>query len=296
MGSIDFSFIIPHKNIPELLRRCLGSIPHKENIQIIVVDDNSDPNKVDFEKFPGIGEECVEVYFTKEGKGAGYARNVGLEHAEGKWLIFADADDYFSNNINKFIDEYVDSQADVVYLFNKTIDMQTGDKLDIDEVVPSLLMKCNVEGHDFDILRYKCYPPWTKMIRKDLVDKNNIKFDETIASNDVKFSVYVGAHSRIIEICPFVIYIRNIRQGSLQYSLKKEILLSRINVGYDVNSFLESIGKLEYYVDILGHILRLRRISFLLFIKQLCIYLTKSQYLILNKCLQKMMHKILRKK
>lgn len=70
----NYSIIIPHKNIPTLLRRCLDSIPKRNDVQIIVVDDNSDPGMVDFSKFPGLNETNIEVYFTKEGKGAGYAK------------------------------------------------------------------------------------------------------------------------------------------------------------------------------------------------------------------------------
>lgn len=95
MSEINYSIIIPHKNIPNLLQRCLASIPRREDIQIIIVDDKSDVVEVDFECFPGVGEQCVEVYFTKEGKGAGYARNVGLKYAKGKWLLFVDSDDFF---------------------------------------------------------------------------------------------------------------------------------------------------------------------------------------------------------
>lgn len=93
MDEFNYTIIIPHKNCPDLLYRCLASIPRRDNLQIIIVDDNSDFEKVDFETFPGLNEPCVEVYYTKEGKGAGYARNVGLKHAKGKWLIFVDADD-----------------------------------------------------------------------------------------------------------------------------------------------------------------------------------------------------------
>lgn len=38
---INYSIIIPHKNIPHLLVRCLDSIPQKDDVQIIVIDDNS---------------------------------------------------------------------------------------------------------------------------------------------------------------------------------------------------------------------------------------------------------------
>ena len=38
---INFTFIIPHYNTPHLLLRCLNSIPSREDIQIIVIDDCS---------------------------------------------------------------------------------------------------------------------------------------------------------------------------------------------------------------------------------------------------------------
>ena len=94
--NIAFSVIIPHRNIPLLLRRCLASIPKRPDVQVIVVDDGSDPGIVDFQKFPWPKGLCVELLLAKERKGAGYARNLGIKRARGKWLIFADADDYFT--------------------------------------------------------------------------------------------------------------------------------------------------------------------------------------------------------
>lgn len=85
-----FSIIMLHKNTPKLLKRCLESIPRMDDIQIIVVDDNSDSNIVDFSVLIGMKDECVEIYLTKEGKGAGHACNVGMKYAKGKWLLFTD--------------------------------------------------------------------------------------------------------------------------------------------------------------------------------------------------------------
>lgn len=76
--SYHYSIIIPHKNTPRLLERCLYSIPTWDEIQIIIIDDNSNSESVDFSHFPGNGRKNTEVLFTKEGKGAGYARNIGL--------------------------------------------------------------------------------------------------------------------------------------------------------------------------------------------------------------------------
>lgn len=61
-----YNIIIPHKNSPKLLQRCLDSIPRRDDLHIIVVDDNSDSDKVDFEHFPGYDRNDVELIFTKE--------------------------------------------------------------------------------------------------------------------------------------------------------------------------------------------------------------------------------------
>lgn len=106
--SYHYSIIIPHKNTPRLLERCLCSIPTWDEIQIIIIDDNSNSESVDFSHFPGNGRKNTEILFTKEGKGAGYARNIGLSHARGKWIIFADADDFFTADCFTILNEYMD--------------------------------------------------------------------------------------------------------------------------------------------------------------------------------------------
>ena len=87
-----FSIIIPHYDIPDLLMRCLKSIPVSEDIQVIVVDDNSPDADTYLERYPELSRPYLEFIRTTKGGGAGYARNVGLDHAKGKWLLFADAD------------------------------------------------------------------------------------------------------------------------------------------------------------------------------------------------------------
>lgn len=52
---INYSIIIPHKNIPKLLRRCLDTIPRREDVQVIMVDDNSDQEIIKFDCFPRLG-------------------------------------------------------------------------------------------------------------------------------------------------------------------------------------------------------------------------------------------------
>lgn len=70
MSQIIYSILIPHKNTPDLLQYCLDSIPVRDDVQVIVVDDNSDADKVDFGHFPQWAGEHFEYYLTEEGRGA----------------------------------------------------------------------------------------------------------------------------------------------------------------------------------------------------------------------------------
>ena len=116
-----YSIIIPHKEIPDLLMRCLRSIPVSEDIQVIVVDDNSADADTYLDTYPELSRPYLEFIRTKTGGGAGYARNVGLDHAKGKWILFADADDFFVEDMHDIISSYVDSEADVIYFKNKVV-------------------------------------------------------------------------------------------------------------------------------------------------------------------------------
>lgn len=282
MHQYRYSIIIPHKNIPDLLQRCLDSIPDRDDLQIIVVDDYSDPSIVDFEHFPGLGRKNCDVIFTKEGKGAGYARNVGLERVQSKWVLFADCDDFFADEFDKFLEIYKNSEADIVYFFNNTVDCESLQPLPLDLKVQSLLPLCKEKGN-LDPLRYLSHNPWCKMVRMSLIHEHNIHFQEVRASNDVWYSTMVGYYAKQIEVSDMYVYTRTIRQGSLQYSLKKDLLLSRLKVGYKVNRFLKSIGKIEYYNETWGYFCDLRHISWWLFLKNVPEYLLHTPCVALKK-------------
>ena len=109
------TFIIPHKNCPKLLNRCLDSIPRRDDVEILVVDDNSSPEIVDWNTFQFTNPKCITLIKDHTGKGAGHARNIGIEKAHGKWLLFADADDYYKDGFFDTILKYKDSDLNVIY-------------------------------------------------------------------------------------------------------------------------------------------------------------------------------------
>ena len=87
-----YSIIIPHHNSPSLLQRLLNSIPERNDLEVIVVDDNSDEEKRAYSSRSDVKILYIDKLQTR---GAGKARNEGLAVAQGKWLLFADADDFY---------------------------------------------------------------------------------------------------------------------------------------------------------------------------------------------------------
>lgn len=271
----NYTIIIPHYNIPDLLQRCLDSIPRRDDIQIIVVDDNSDPGKVDFNSFPGLQDPHVEVVFTKEGKGAGYARNVGLNKAKGKWLLFADADDYFVDDFIQFIASYLNSKFDVIYFNAISRYFDNGEIADRHLYLNSIHNNYLDDKYKAeDQFRYVFGEPWCRMIRLDFILENKIKFDEVKASNDTIFSLHIGHLAKQIAVDSNIIYTITLRRGSLVYTISKDILESRFKVFLRYNQYLIDFNKEEYSKNYDSYIIYSFRYGFAFVLKMFKIALS----------------------
>lgn len=105
MRQIDISIIIPVYNPGNLIKRCLDSILAQKGsytYEVLMVDDGSTDNS----------SEIIEGYrnpafrlMHQENSGPAVARNKGLELAQGEYVAFIDADDYWKDGyVQKTID------------------------------------------------------------------------------------------------------------------------------------------------------------------------------------------------
>lgn len=244
---INYSVIIPHKNIPALLSRCLGSIPRRTDIQIIVVDDNSDPSIVDFEHFPGLNEPGVEVAFSKkkEGAGSGYARNLGMERAVGRWILFADADDFFCQDILEELDRYKDSDTEVVAFKIKAVDSDTLKPVNRGESINQAIDAFFKGAFPESMLLLQHTAPWAKMVSRTFLLNNKIFSETTLYSNDVLWYTKVAIYAKKIIISGFALYTLTRRQGSLVTVWNKEALAIRYKVDYTTNLCAHTMGRID---------------------------------------------------
>lgn len=224
---IYYSIIIPHKNTPDLLQKCLDSIPRSEDIQIIVVDDNSDADKVNFKLFPGIDDPTVEVYLTKEGRGAGYARNIGMSHAVGKWLVFADADDFFNPCFAEAMDDFRDVECDVVFFKGTSIKLPDGSPSNRgDEFNRRVDIALQTGDYTLPLLFSS---PWKKFFLRSFIVDNYIYFNEVQWGNDVVFMAKVARAAERCNASPLEIYCFTESSNSLMTNKSLRQALVRLN-------------------------------------------------------------------
>lgn len=219
---IDYTIIIAHKNSPELLKYCLDSIPVREDVQVIVVDDNSDAGKVDFDHFPQWKGACYQYILTKEGKGAGYARNVGLEHAEGKRVFFLDADDYLLPEVNEIFDEEKETDADIIFFRTKAVMLEDRRSYSKRGDFYNRLVDQYLASSDERMIRSLWLSAANKFFRLQFLQDHGIRFDEIRYSNDCFFSVKAGVCAEKIAVREKMYYCITESGSSLTSNFKKK--------------------------------------------------------------------------
>ena len=109
------SIIIPVYNVESYLTRCIESIVNQTytTLQIILVDDGStDKSGSICDNYARL-DQRIEVIHKKNG-GLSEARNEGLIHAKGDYIIFVDSDDYVSQEYVRYLYKLLmDEEADI---------------------------------------------------------------------------------------------------------------------------------------------------------------------------------------
>jgi len=225
------SIIIPHFNSVNLLENLIKSIPMDDEIEVIVIDDNSTKNLDQLERLQ-LNPKFKHVNFLTNDTGiqsAGTCRNIGLDVARGEWVLFADADDFFVEDFYQIVQKYFESDYDVVLFSPTSIYIDTNQISDrhvkFETLIKSYLNKTSLKNEVK--LRYEYVVPWSKLIRKNFIEENNIKFDEVVAMNDIMFSTKVGYYMKSFLPSLETIYCVTRNKGSLTMLMTKEVHDSR---------------------------------------------------------------------
>ena len=182
---MKLSFIIPCYNGADTLQRSVESVicQNIDDYEILIVNDGSTDNTLEVAKKIAIKHPQVDV-LNKPNGGVSSARNLGIDHATGDYIVFLDADDEFDSNFWLAVKPYVDESAELIIFGFDTEEAPSKvrtyhNKIKKDIVVDYLLGRLRIHICSF-------------LTKKDLIVDKAIRFDEgTYFSEDKEFIIRV---------------------------------------------------------------------------------------------------------
>lgn len=179
------SIIIPVYNSERTLERCLDSVINQtyKNIEILIVNDGSKDKSLEIMKEYQKKDNRIMV-INQENKGVSGARNAGLDKATGEYVTFIDSDDYIKANLikdtiemfNRYNCDVVRNNYELAYK-----DGNTKYRKELYEENEILSINEKKEKLIKNILLGKVQSySWLLTIKKEILDKNSLKFDEDI--------------------------------------------------------------------------------------------------------------------
>ena len=221
-----------------MLSRAVSSIPIREDIEVIIVDNSLNPIS------PSLFDDnkMVTILYSDNKRGAGGARNDGLKRASGEWLLFMDADDFFTENAFNSFDSFVYTDNDIIFFKPTSCYSDTLELADRHYVFCKEIDEYFITGDEFDLRCNEFDVPWAKMFRADFIRENKIDFEEVPASNDVMFSLKTGLNAKRITASEDVVYCVTVTKGSITNVVSLRNLESIFNVKIRKNALLVKNG------------------------------------------------------
>lgn len=205
------SIIVPVYNVEEYLDECINSLVNQtmQEIQIILIDDGSTDQSGKMIDDYAVTDSRILALHKKNG-GQSSARNFGLYHATGEYILYVDSDDYIAlNSCEKLYEAATRFQTDIVQgdILNEEniiLEKPLFRKIPSENhsVLTSKFLKEKIETETYDIV------PWLYLIRKSLIIRENLSFIEGYTYEDQLYTFQLlTTEATIVKIrFPFYFY------------------------------------------------------------------------------------------
>lgn len=196
------SIVMPAHNAEKTIRNAVEDILAQtfRDFELVVVDDGSIDNTAHIVREYTVRDRRVLLVQQEQG-GAAVARNLGIERAVGKYIVFLDADDAFSPEFLGSMVCAMDSEdADVCVCEANAFDLRTGTRYPLVRL-PDGAGSC-MSREEFGSAIFKtCYTaPWNKLIKVEMIRNYELRFQDIAAHNDIFFICAVLAYANKIAI------------------------------------------------------------------------------------------------
>ena len=225
MNEPYFSIIVPVYNVEKYLPQCVDSILRQTygSFEVILVDDGTKDRSGELCDQYAAQDERIKVIHKKNG-GLSSARNAGIREARGKYIIFMDSDDYWSNNtMLEQISSYMGEKEELVVWKYCRCDengsyCNDGEKAAVKEY--SLSDDYRTLFGKSILFASACYEaiPRTWFLSHDLF------FEEGVVSEDIEWFGRLLACVMRITLFDLIFYVYRDRQGSISNSITREMV------------------------------------------------------------------------
>lgn len=229
-----FSIIVPVYNVEKYLQKCIDSVLEQSftDFELLLVDDGSKDESGKICENNSLLDTRVKTIHKPNG-GAADSRNVGLDAAQGEYVIYLDSDDYISDTaFLEKIHQKAKHKIDIIlYNYVKYYEAKNS-YYDLffhypnieKEMTRAEILKLLVEKDAFYAAA------WMKAIRTEVLKKNEIVFQPGIRSEDQEwyYHVVLCAQSYAVVDEPFVVYRQ--RPGSVTATFSEQHLLDNVKI------------------------------------------------------------------
>lgn len=250
------SVIIPVYNVEDYLYVCLNSILKQsyENFEVICIDDASTDSSLEILEYFAKKDSRVKILKNDSNRGPGFSRNRGLDVAEGKYISFLDADDWFSPVAFEILIKKAKMENLDLLMFKNIVYYEELREFGMESYYDMEFMNGfeNKIFNHWDLDKTKLFEisnaPWNKFYLKSFLDENAIRFpNENLIQEDNPFFYKVISSAKRVSIINKYLYNRRRRQDSIM-TLNNERLFDNIDVMYNVlDVFLEDNELYDYY-------------------------------------------------
>ena len=186
------SFIVPVFNNEATIRNCVDSILNQVDctVELILVDDGSKDSSYDICKtFVDLNPNVKLIH--QENHGVSAARNIGIDHATGKYISFVDADDFLPSDFVKQMLDQAGTDADMIactcfavidgeqvpqHFFPTTFNAEYDQRRKQDifhQLMDTSYMQMEPVYTGIGV-------PWGKLIKASVIKENDLRFDVSL--------------------------------------------------------------------------------------------------------------------
>ena len=217
----EVSIILPVYHVEKYLRRALDSLLGQtfSDFELIVVNDGGTEEETAIcLEYAAKDDRIVYLFQTNQGLSA--ARNLGLEHSRGKWIMFADSDDWVRNDFcEKALQSVKAANADMG-IFDLAYTEGEGTegyphRVGLPEGVydSDTILKARVQG------KVQCYA-WNKIYRRELWDE--IRFPVGDAWEDDAIIHEIIDKAKTIAVIHDILYYKPYRDDSITSEAERD--------------------------------------------------------------------------